>query len=111
MHCLHPTLPVGPPDIIPMSRTFNTGRGEVAWVGSMWTGFMILLSVPTGMLPDRIGLKLVACIGAVLLGVGLAASGEARELWVLYLLAVVVGMGLSPVTNAAVMVQPWFPDR
>jgi MFS family permease len=76
-----------------MSRTFNTGRGEVAWVGSMWTGFMILLTVPAGMLPDYIGLKAVAFIGALLLGVGLATSAEARDLWVLYVLAVVVGMG------------------
>ncbi len=96
-----------------LQKDFGASRGSVSLVFSL-AGFLYFgLGVLSGPLADRWGARRLAVAGMVLVGVGLAAAGQARSLTQVYLaygLGVGLGVGASyvPVLGA---VQRWFVRR
>lgn len=96
-----------------LQRDFGASRGSVSLVFSL-AGFLYFgLGVVSGPLADRWGARRLAVAGMVLVGLGLAAAGQARSLaeaCLAYGLGVGLGVGASyvPVLGA---VQRWFVRR
>lgn len=96
-----------------LQRDFGASRGSVSLVFSL-AGFLYFgLGVVSGPLADRWGARRLAVAGMVLVGLGLAAAGQARSLTeacLAYGLGVGLGVGASyvPVLGA---VQRWFVRR
>jgi len=97
----------------PLQRNFGASRGSASLVFSI-AGFLYFgLGVVSGPLADRWGSRRLAVAGMLLVGLGLAAAGQARTLSQIYLaygLGVGLGVGASyvPVLGA---VQRWFRRR
>lgn len=96
-----------------LQKDFGASRGSVSLVFSL-AGFLYFgLGVLSGPLADRWGSRRLAVAGMVLVGLGLALAGQARNLTQIYLaygLGVGLGVGASyvPVLGA---VQRWFVRR
>ncbi len=96
-----------------LQRDFGASRGSVSLVFSL-AGFLYFgLGMVSGPLADRWGARRLAVAGMVLVGLGLAAAGQARSLaeaCLAYGLGVGLGVGASyvPVLGA---VQRWFVRR
>ena len=96
-----------------LQRDFGASRGSVSLVFSL-AGFLYFgLGMVSGPLADRWGARRLAVAGMVLVGLGLAAAGQARSLTeacLAYGLGVGLGVGASyvPVLGA---VQRWFVRR
>lgn len=96
-----------------LQRDFGASRGSASLVFSL-AGFLYFgLGVVSGPLADRWGARRLSVAGMVLVGLGLAAAGQARSLaeaCLAYGLGVGLGIGASyvPVLGA---VQRWFVRR
>jgi MFS transporter, OFA family, oxalate/formate antiporter len=99
--------------VAPLQQEFGISRGSVALVFSL-AGFVYFsLGMASGPLADRFGSRLMAVIGMVLIGAGMAAASAARslgEVYAAYGLGVGVGVGCSYVP-AMGAVQRWFVRR
>ena len=97
----------------PLQRDFGASRGSVSLVFSL-AGFLYFgLGIVSGPLADRFGARLLALIGMLLTGLGLAAAGAARnlvEVYAAYGLGVGLGVGCAYVP-AIGAVQRWFVRR
>jgi MFS family permease len=99
--------------VAPLERDFAASRGSVSLVFSL-AGFLYFgLGIVSGPLADRFGSRLLAALGMLLTGAGLAVAGAARsltEVYAAYGLGVGLGVGLSyvPVLGS---VQRWFARR
>ncbi len=97
----------------PLQQDFAASRGSVSLVFSL-AGFLYFgLGMVSGPLADRFGSRLLAVIGMVLTGLGLAIASTAHslaEVYAAYGLGVGLGVGCSyvPVVGA---VQRWFVRR
>jgi MFS family permease len=99
--------------IASLQRDFAASRGSVSLVFSMAGFLYFALGVVSGPLADRFGARLLAVIGMILTGVGLAFASVARslpEVYAAYGLGVGLGIGFSyvPILGA---VQRWFDRR
>lgn len=96
-----------------LQRDFGASRGSVSSVFSL-AGFLYFgLGIISGPLADRYGSHRLALAGMLLIGLGLAAAGAARnliEVYVAYGLGVGLGVGLAYVP-AVGAVQRWFVRR
>ncbi|WP_407157121.1 MCT family MFS transporter [Bradyrhizobium sp. STM 3557] len=96
-----------------LQRDFGASRGSVSLVFSL-AGFLYFgLGIISGPLADRFGSRLLAVIGMVLLGVGLALASAAQnlvEVYAAYSLGVGLGCGCAYVP-AIGAVQRWFVRR
>ncbi len=96
-----------------LQRDFAASRGSVALVFSVAGFLYFALGLVSGPLADRFGARLLAMIGMLLTGLGLAIASVARtlpEVYAAYGLGVGLGIGLSyvPILGA---VQRWFVRR
>jgi MFS transporter, OFA family, oxalate/formate antiporter len=96
-----------------LQRDFAASRGSVALVFSVAGFLYFALGLVSGPLADRFGARLLAVIGMLLTGLGLAVASVARslpEVYAAYGLGVGLGIGLSyvPILGA---VQRWFVRR
>jgi MFS family permease len=99
--------------VAPLQQEFGLSRGSVSLLFSI-AGFLYFgLGMASGPLADRFGSRLMAVLGMIVLGAGLAAAGAARnlaEIYTAYVLGVGLGMGCSYVP-AMGAVQRWFVRR
>ncbi len=97
----------------PLQRDFGASRGSVSLVFSV-AGFLYFgLGIVSGPLADRFGSRLLAVIGMLVIGLGLAAASAARsliEVYAAYGLGVGLGVGCAYVP-AVGAVQRWFVRR
>jgi MFS transporter, OFA family, oxalate/formate antiporter len=97
----------------PLQRDFGASRGSVSLVFSV-AGFLYFgLGVVSGPLADRFGSRLLAVIGMLVIGLGLAAASAAHsliEVYAAYGLGVGLGVGCAYVP-AVGAVQRWFVRR
>ena len=96
-----------------LQRDFAASRGSVALVFSVAGFLYFALGLVSRPLADRFGARLLAVIGMLLTGLGLAVASVARslpEVYAAYGLGVGLGIGLSyvPILGA---VQRWFVRR
>jgi OFA family oxalate/formate antiporter-like MFS transporter len=101
------TLFVGPID-----ETHHWGRAAIQ------VAFTIYILAGTWLVPfegyaiDRLGIKLMVCIGGVLIAMGWMVNSIADSLPLLYLGAVFGGIGAGTINIAAIgNALKWFPDR
>jgi MFS family permease len=96
-----------------LEHDFAASRGSVSLVFSL-AGFLYFgLGIVSGPLADRFGSRLLALVGMLLTGAGLAAAGAAQSLFQVYAaygLGVGLGMGCAYVP-AVGAVQRWFVRR
>ena len=97
----------------PLQHDFGASRGSVSSVFSL-AGFLYFgLGIVSGPLADRFGARPLVLTGMILLGLGLALAGAARnliEVDAAYGLGVGLGMGFAYVP-AIGAVQRWFVRR
>ena len=97
----------------PLQRDFGASRGSVSLVFSLAGFLYFALGIVSGPLADRYGARSLALAGMLLIGLGLAAAGAARnlaEVYVAYGLGVGLGIGCAYVP-AVGAVQRWFVRR
>ncbi len=99
--------------LVPLQTEFGASRGSVSLVFSL-AGFLYFgLGVLSGPLADRWGSRPLAVAGMVLVGLGLALAGMARnltEVYIAYGLGIGLGVGLSYVPVLGT-IQRWFIRR
>jgi MFS family permease len=97
----------------PLQRDFGASRGSVSLVFAL-AGFLYFgLGIVSGPLADRFGARPLVLTGMILLGLGLALAGAAKnliEVDAAYGLGVGLGMGFAYVP-AIGAVQRWFVRR
>ena len=96
-----------------LQRDFAASRGSVSLVFSVAGFLYFALGLVSGPLADRFGARLLAVVGMILTGLGLAVASLARslpEVYAAYGLGVGLGIGFSyvPILGA---VQRWFVRR
>jgi MFS family permease len=99
--------------LLPLQHDFAASRGSISLVFSIAGFFYFGLGVISGPLADRFGSKLLAVVGMILTGVGLAAASIAQSLiqvYAAYGFGVGLGIGCSYVP-AVGAVQRWFLRR
>lgn len=72
-----------------------------------------LMSPITGHLVSKVPLKLLMAIGSILAGGGFFCYALAKTIWMFYLIAIIVGIGISCLTTIpiATALTSWFEDR
>jgi MFS family permease len=93
-----------------IAATFGSSRSAVALVYALSGGSCFFVSALTGPLSDRIGARVLAATGMVLVGLGLMVAATARSLVEVYLgygLLIGIGTGFAYVPAVAA-VQRWF---
>jgi MFS family permease len=93
-----------------IAATFGAARGQVALVYALSGGTCFFVSALTGKLADRIGARVLAAAGMLLVGLGLmvaATAGSLVEIYAGYGLLIGLGAGCAYVPALAA-VQGWF---
>jgi MFS family permease len=93
-----------------IGAAFGSSRGPVSVVYGLSGGASLLVGVLTGPLADRIGARVMAAIGMLLVGLGFLVAAAATSLsvvWLGYGLLVGLGVGCAYVPAVAA-VQQWF---
>jgi OFA family oxalate/formate antiporter-like MFS transporter len=96
-----------------LQQDFGASRGAVSLVFSLAGFLYFALGMVSGPLADRFGSRLLAVIGMILIGAGLALASLAQNLLQVFLafgLGAGLGVGFSYVP-AMGAVQPWFIKR
>ena len=99
--------------VVPIERAMGWSRGAISSVALLNWVAMGLGSFVWGALSDRIGTRVVAVMGGVLLGLGLVLSSQVRALWQLnvtfgVMVGFAVGAFYAPLTSTA---TKWFTAR
>jgi len=93
-----------------LQQTFGASRGALSWVLSIAISTIFVVGAVSGPLADRIGPRILAVVGATVVGAGLFFAAYARSLLEVYLgfgLGIGLGIGISYVP-AVGAVQRWF---
>lgn len=93
-----------------IAATFGATRAAVSFVYALSGGSCFLVSALTGALADRIGARVLAALGMLLVGLGflMAAAAESMiEVYLGYGLLIGIGAGCAYVPAIA-LVQGWF---
>ncbi len=92
---------------------FNQGRGAVSWVGSVGAAGFVAFALPTTYIVQRLGARVTAIIGSVLISGGLFLASLSTELWHLYLTqGIMVGFGYAFVLLPSLaLVNVYFRQR
>ncbi|MCH8504335.1 MAG: MFS transporter [Ectothiorhodospiraceae bacterium] len=99
--------------VAPLQAEFAASRGSVSLVVSLAAFLYFGLGVLSGPLADRWGSRSLAVAGMILVGLGLALAGSARnltEVYIAYGLGVGLGVGLAYVPVLGT-IQRWFVRR
>jgi MFS family permease len=95
-----------------MVERWSVGFGAVSSLLSIFGVFMVLLSIPTGYVTDRVGFKMPVAVGGSLLALGIIGRAAADSFGLFTLVTIVAGVGWgimwSPVGSLA---ATWFPHR
>lgn len=94
---------------VALGNEFGWSRADAALGYSLsWLTLLVFAPV-AGRLHDRFGARVVVPIGAVVLGVGLALTGDVRSLWQYGLVCgVLIGAGIvTTMTPASAVVSGW----
>jgi len=100
--------------LVALVREFGWSRSLVAGAFSVFILIHGSLGPPIGWLARRFGPRRLFLAGAVVIGIGLALTAEARAWWHLYLAfsgVTAIGMSLAGWVPAVVLIQGWFPNR
>jgi len=99
--------------VVPLNEKFGWSRADLTWPFSVSILVFALVMVAAGKWQDKVGPRLVATVGGVLMGIGYILSGFITSLAALiFTFGVIAGAGVACgyVTPIAATVK-WFPDK
>jgi len=97
-----------------LEAQFGWSRGMSSWGYTINTVAIAVFGLVAGMLADRIGLRRMVVVGAIIGGVGMALLSQTTELWQFYLLFGFVapaGIALCFIVPTVATVRRWFMRR
>ena len=98
--------------VTPIDQKFHWGRPAIQVAFTIFIVMQTWLVPFEGYLIDRLGPRIVVCAGGVLVGLAWALNSVADSLTMLYLGAVIGGIGAGAVAGASYgNALKWFPDR
>jgi OFA family oxalate/formate antiporter-like MFS transporter len=98
--------------VTPIDQKFHWGRPAIQVAFTIFIVMQTWLVPFEGYLIDRLGPRVVVCAGGVLVGVAWALNSVADSLAMLYVGAVLGGIGAGAVAGASYgNALKWFPDR
>ena len=97
----------------PLITQFGWRAADVALAPSILSVVYLVMVLPVSWVYQRLSIRLVALVGAILMGLGLALSSTITSLWQLYLFyGIIAGVGSStiwvPFTSA---IMKWFDHK
>jgi MFS transporter, OFA family, oxalate/formate antiporter len=96
----------------PMNQAHGWAVADIQIAFSIFVALETWLTPVEGWLADRLGPKLVVAVGGILVAIGWIINAWADSLALLYLGAVVSGIGAGAVYATSVgLAVKWFPDR
>lgn len=97
----------------PVAGTLNTGRGSVALFSTIVGLIQGFGSPVVARLMTRYKLRLIVSVGVLLDGGGILLLSTVKSVWMIYLLAVVVGCGAALISTTVVMtvLGNWFQEK
>jgi OFA family oxalate/formate antiporter-like MFS transporter len=96
----------------PMNQTHGWAVADIQIAFSIFIALETWLTPVEGWLTDKIGPKLVVAFGGILVAIGWIINSKADSLAMLYVGAIVSGIGAGSVYATAVgNAVKWFPDR
>jgi len=100
------------PFVIPIDQKFHWGRYAIQWAFTIFVVTQTWLVPFHGYLVDRFGPRVMLSAAGVLVGAAWVLNSYADSLLLLYLGAVIGGVGVGIVYGGAIgNVLKWFPDR
>lgn len=99
--------------VVPLQEKFGWSRADLTWPFSVSILVFAVVMVAAGKWQDKVGPRLVATVGGVLMGLGYILSGFVSSLPALiFTFGVIAGAGVACgyVTPIAATVK-WFPDK
>src|SRR5262244_1075023 len=98
--------------VTPIDQKFHWGRPAIQVAFTIFIVMQTWLVPFEGYLIDRLGPRIVVCAGGVLVGLAWALNSVADSLAMLYVGAVIGGIGAGAVAGASYgNALKWFPDR
>jgi OFA family oxalate/formate antiporter-like MFS transporter len=98
--------------VTPIDQKFHWGRPAIQVAFTIFIIMQTWLVPFEGYLIDRLGPRIVVCAGGVLVGLAWALNSVADSLAMLYVGAVIGGIGAGAVAGASYgNALKWFPDR
>jgi MFS transporter, OFA family, oxalate/formate antiporter len=100
------------PFVDPIDQKFHWGRYAIQWAFTIFVLTQTWLVPVHGYLVDRFGPRLMISAAGLLVGAAWVLNANADSLMLLYLAAVIGGLGVGIVYGGAVgNALKWFPDR
>jgi len=100
------------PFVDPIDQKYHWGRYAIQWAFTIFILVQTWLVPLHGYLIDRFGLRVMISIAATLVGTAWVLNSYADSLVLLYVAAVIGGLGVGAVYGGAVgNALKWFPDR
>ncbi|HWQ78962.1 MAG TPA: MFS transporter, partial [Anaerovoracaceae bacterium] len=95
-----------------LEDSFGMNAFQIANLGAMYFYAYTIMQIPTGILVDRLGARLVAVSGTVLAGIASILFSFASSITMAYAGRLLVGIGVSVVFLSALkVVTNWFPAK
>ncbi|MGL4911627.1 MAG: MFS transporter [Romboutsia sp.] len=97
----------------PISEALNVSRSQVSLIPTIMTLAFAVLSPFVGKLINKYGIKVVMMIGALLVSLGMIGYSVSRSIYLIYLLSVIMGIGLSFCTLIPIniLINNWFIEK
>jgi len=100
------------PFVVPIDQKFHWGRYAIQWAFTIFIVTQTWLVPLHGYLVDRFGPRMMFSAAGILVGAAWVLNSYADSLLLLYLGAVIGGVGVGIVYGGAIgNVLKWFPDR
>jgi len=100
------------PFVDPIDQKYHWGRYAIQWAFTIFILVQTWLVPLHGYLIDRFGPRVIISIAAILVGTAWVLNSYADSLVLLYIAAVIGGLGVGAVYGGAVgNALKWFPDR
>ncbi len=101
-----------PPIAHILKEELSLSHGQVGLIYALPLGILAAISVPSGLLADRIGIRKAAGMGAVIMAVGSLLTGKATSFMTLVAPTALFGVGFSLVyPNLPKLVSLWFSQE
>jgi OFA family oxalate/formate antiporter-like MFS transporter len=98
--------------IDPIDQKHHWGRAAIQVAFTIFVVTETWLAPIGGYFVDRIGPRIMVCIGGALVAIAWLINSVANSLALLYLAAFIAGLGAGPIFSATVgNALKWFPDR
>ena len=98
--------------VLPLEREFGWTRAQTSWVFTIAIIAFAASFIVAGRLQDRRGPRACAAIGGTLVGLGFVLTSFTTQLWHIYAIFAIVGIGNGfGYATPTPVASKWFPDK